>query len=387
MTGAGGLVEVQGTAEGAPFSEEDFLRLHDAGAHGHPPARRPAEARGALSAGHAADARPARRRQPQSGKGARDRRPARPFGFDVKSAAELGLPEPEETGTTFEENAILKARAAARGLRHAGARRRFRAGGRCARRRARHLFGALGRADQGFRASPCARSRTRCRRRRRHAGAAPRAFRLRAGARHARRRGRDLRRPRRRHARLAAARRSRASATTRCSCPTATTRTFGEMSAEEKHGWRPGQREALSHRARAFTRFARRVPGARMSAHRSRESRDRFRHLRPLALLRRQVPLLRFQLARPPCAARRAALRRRLRARARPFRGADARPHRHQHLPRRRHALADAAGDGRRDPRCDRAALARSRPMPRSRSRPIPAASRRSAFAAIAPPA
>ena len=33
-------------------------------------------------------------------------------------------------------------------------------------------------------------------------------------------------------------------------------RTFGEMSAQEKHGWRPGQREALSHRARAFMRFA-----------------------------------------------------------------------------------------------------------------------------------
>ena len=27
MTGAGGLVEMQGTAEGAPFSEEDLLRL------------------------------------------------------------------------------------------------------------------------------------------------------------------------------------------------------------------------------------------------------------------------------------------------------------------------------------------------------------------------
>jgi ribonuclease PH len=27
MTGAGGLVEVQGTAEGAPFSEEAFLQL------------------------------------------------------------------------------------------------------------------------------------------------------------------------------------------------------------------------------------------------------------------------------------------------------------------------------------------------------------------------
>jgi len=37
-----------------------------------------------------------------------------PFGFDAVSAAELGLPEPEETGATFEENAILKAEAAAR---------------------------------------------------------------------------------------------------------------------------------------------------------------------------------------------------------------------------------------------------------------------------------
>jgi XTP/dITP diphosphohydrolase len=36
-----------------------------------------------------------------------------PFGFDVKGAAGLGLPEPEETGSTFAENAILKARAAA----------------------------------------------------------------------------------------------------------------------------------------------------------------------------------------------------------------------------------------------------------------------------------
>jgi XTP/dITP diphosphohydrolase len=36
-----------------------------------------------------------------------------PLGFALKSAAELGLPEPEETGQTFEDNAILKARAAA----------------------------------------------------------------------------------------------------------------------------------------------------------------------------------------------------------------------------------------------------------------------------------
>lgn len=37
-----------------------------------------------------------------------------PFGFDVKSAGELGLDDPEETGKTFEENAVLKAETACR---------------------------------------------------------------------------------------------------------------------------------------------------------------------------------------------------------------------------------------------------------------------------------
>ena len=36
-----------------------------------------------------------------------------PFGVTIKSAAGLGLPEPEETGTTFTANAELKALAAA----------------------------------------------------------------------------------------------------------------------------------------------------------------------------------------------------------------------------------------------------------------------------------
>lgn len=36
-----------------------------------------------------------------------------PFGIETKSAAELGLDEPEETGTTFAANAILKAEASA----------------------------------------------------------------------------------------------------------------------------------------------------------------------------------------------------------------------------------------------------------------------------------
>jgi XTP/dITP diphosphohydrolase len=38
--------------------------------------------------------------------------------------------------------------------------------------------------------------------------------------------------------------------------------TFGEMSAEEKHGWKPGDAEALSHRARAFKLFAETCLGA-----------------------------------------------------------------------------------------------------------------------------
>ena len=33
-------------------------------------------------------------------------------------------------------------------------------------------------------------------------------------------------------------------------------RTFGEMSADEKHGWKPGDGDALSHRAQAFAKFA-----------------------------------------------------------------------------------------------------------------------------------
>ncbi len=37
-----------------------------------------------------------------------------PYGVECVSAADLGLPEPEETGTTFVENARLKAHAAAR---------------------------------------------------------------------------------------------------------------------------------------------------------------------------------------------------------------------------------------------------------------------------------
>jgi XTP/dITP diphosphohydrolase len=40
-----------------------------------------------------------------------------PFGTEVVSAGSLGLPEPEETGETFLDNALIKARAAAEGAR------------------------------------------------------------------------------------------------------------------------------------------------------------------------------------------------------------------------------------------------------------------------------
>ncbi len=36
-----------------------------------------------------------------------------PYGMEAISAADLGLPEPEETGATFAENALIKARSAA----------------------------------------------------------------------------------------------------------------------------------------------------------------------------------------------------------------------------------------------------------------------------------
>jgi XTP/dITP diphosphohydrolase len=178
-----------------------------------------------------------------------------PFGFDVKAAGALGLPEPEETGDTFEANALLKARAAAdesrlpaladdSGLavdalgvdpgvfsaRWAGPTKDFSIamrkvedelqarGATMPERRRAHFISVLalalpggeaqifqGRVDgtlvwpprgaQGFGYDPMFQ-------------------------------------------------------------PDGHTRTFGEMSAEEKHGWRPGRAEALSHRARAFKRFA-----------------------------------------------------------------------------------------------------------------------------------
>ena len=124
MTGAGLIVEVQGTAEKVPFSEEQLLGLLGAGPQGHQQAGRSAEDGGDVSvptaARAAAPARAHRRIAGElviathnPGKLAELRELLAPFGIKAASAGELGLAEPEETGTTFRENARIKAAAAA----------------------------------------------------------------------------------------------------------------------------------------------------------------------------------------------------------------------------------------------------------------------------------
>jgi len=179
-----------------------------------------------------------------------------PFGFEVISAGALGLDEPEETGATFEANAILKARAAAEasglpsladdsGLavealdgqpgiysaRWAGETRdfavamrkvedRLRALGATApdQRRA-HFIAVLALAFPGGDVAP-------------FTGRVDGAI-------------------------VWPPRGGKGFGYDPIFLPDSHSRTFGEMSAEEKHGWRPGQRTALSHRARAFQLFAR----------------------------------------------------------------------------------------------------------------------------------
>ncbi len=74
-----------------------------------------------------------------------------PFGVQLTAAGDLGLPEPDETGATFIANAELKALAATQGSGLPALADDSGPLGRCARRGARHLFGTLGRAGQGFR--------------------------------------------------------------------------------------------------------------------------------------------------------------------------------------------------------------------------------------------
>lgn len=182
-----------------------------------------------------------------------------PFGFDLVSAGELGLPEPEETGTTFEENAALKAKAAAEasglpaladdsGLavdalggdpgiysaRWAGPDKDF----AMAMRNIEEKLQAAGTAPQARTArfvSVIALA---------HPGDDTELFRGEVEG--------DLVWP---------PRGKKGFGYDPMFRPHGYEVTFGEMEAEEKHGWKPGDAQALSHRARAFKAFAHAVLG------------------------------------------------------------------------------------------------------------------------------
>lgn len=177
-----------------------------------------------------------------------------PFGFDARPAGDYDLPEPEETGTTFEENALIKALAAATAT---GLPALSDDSGLCVDA----LDGAPGvyTADwanhpQGGRDFAYAMQLTQAKLE--EAGALDPAA----------RRGRFvsvicLAWPDRHHeffrGEVAGTlvwppRGEKGFGYDPMFQPEGFDVTFGEMSAEEKHGWRPGDAQALSHRARAF---------------------------------------------------------------------------------------------------------------------------------------
>jgi len=181
-----------------------------------------------------------------------------PFGYEVRSAAELGLPEPEETGTEFEQNAYIKALAAAKAT---GLPALSDDSGMCADA----LGGAPGVYTADWAVQPDG----------------SRDFGIAMEKVEKLLRDKGAISPEQRRARFVAV---------LCLCfpdgeaefyrgeveghlvwpprgalgfgydpvfqPDGYERTFGEMTAEEKHGWRPGDTHALSHRARAFRKFA-----------------------------------------------------------------------------------------------------------------------------------
>ena len=225
------------------------------------------------------------------------------YGVDAISAGELGLPEPDETGTTFRANARIKAEAAAKAA-TAGLRRRFGPRGRCARRSARHLFGALGRPGQRFprRHEQDAQLADGTRRQDANAVAAISFRRCASPGRTAMSRS-----SRRRSTAPSSGRRAArsASATIRCSCRTATPGPSARC--------RPRRSTACRRTAGAVAprRAFLKLVEACLAGERCRNTPD-LRRLCALAFLPVEVPLLRLQQPCPPCRHRRAAVPARL---------------------------------------------------------------------------
>jgi XTP/dITP diphosphohydrolase len=182
-----------------------------------------------------------------------------PFGIEAKSAKEFGLPEPEETGTTFEENAYIKAYAAAKAT-----------GLPALSDDSGLVVDALDGQPGVYTANWAEKPE------------GGRDFMM------AMQKTEDLLRekgavtPRDRKGRFVAViclaepdgsaeyfrgeaegtlvwppRGSKGFGYDPVFVPDGHRETFGEMDAERKHGWKPGQPTALSHRARAFQKFAR----------------------------------------------------------------------------------------------------------------------------------
>jgi XTP/dITP diphosphohydrolase len=188
----------------------------------------------------------------------------RPFGINVVSAGELGLPEPDETGTTFEQNAYIKAHAAAKasGLTALsddsglcvdaldGAPGVYTADWAIQPDGSRSWMIAMSKVEDALREAGADKPETRggrfvavlclCTR-----DGEAQYFRGEAA-------GRLVWPPRG----------DDGFGYDPVFQPEGHGRTFGEMSAAEKHGWTPGMETALSHRARAFQKFARAVLGA-----------------------------------------------------------------------------------------------------------------------------
>ncbi|PST27050.1 non-canonical purine NTP pyrophosphatase, RdgB/HAM1 family [Mesorhizobium plurifarium] len=187
-----------------------------------------------------------------------------PLGFEAKSAADLNFVEPEETGTTFEENATIKALASAK------------ASGLPALSDDSGLaIDALGGAPGVYTANWAERED------------GSRDFRMAMEKVEEALRGRGAVTPESRTAHFVSVlclawpdghvelfrgevegyvvwppRGTSGFGYDPVFQPKGYDATFGEMSAEEKHGWKPGDAEALSHRARAFKLFAETCLGA-----------------------------------------------------------------------------------------------------------------------------
>ena len=215
------------------------------------------------------------------------------YGVEAVSAGELGLGRAgRDRARPFAENARIKSRCRGESLGAYRLRRRFGSCGRCARRRARHSFGALGRAGQEFHARDGGDRFHAARSRRDHARASHRAFRLGAlrvlaGRPCGRIRGRvdgTLVWP---------PRGDKGFGYDPMFLPDGHDRTFGEMSSDEKHGLAAARTRPVASRAR--------VPETRGGVPCPLKQADSLRRLSALAVLPVEMSLLRLQQPCAPC--------------------------------------------------------------------------------------